>query len=57
MSDRLWGEGEGRGGNRKRGEEEEGREERRQCWNGHKHVVEAHRGSKHSYTESTISNL
>ena len=31
-------------------EEEKEREERRQCWNGHKHVLKAHRGSKHSYT-------
>ena len=38
---------EGRGGG---GVEEKGREERRLCWNGHKHVLKAHMSSKHSYT-------
>ena len=40
------------GGNGKRGGgvDEKEREERRQCWNGHKHVLQAHMSSKHSYT-------
>ena len=45
------GEDEGRGGEGRGGEGREGkrggveeneREERRQCWNGHKHVLQAH---------------
>ena len=47
----------GKGGKGRQGEERGGREERRQCWNGHKHVLKAHMSSKHSCMISILIHI